>query len=94
VVVLLDWEGLETVLPNVAAGLILLLITACVRGQQPVHEAAKVVVAFRPEGEVEMVGHQAKGDAWEGGRQPVTAGARTRRSPPVDGRPGRERCRG
>ena len=57
-VVFLDWKGAVASLPDVAAGVIMLMITADVCGRQPHHIRAQVAVAPRPEREVEMVRHQ------------------------------------
>jgi hypothetical protein len=40
---------------------VLFLVAAGVGGEQPVHAGAEVAVAGRPDSEVEVVGHQAKG---------------------------------
>jgi hypothetical protein len=60
-VILLDRKGLETALPDVAAGMVMAVIAADVGVHQPGHPGAQVAVADRPEDQVEMVGHQAVG---------------------------------
>src|SRR5262249_16113752 len=61
-------EGLEAALPDVAAGVVVLVVAANVGGQQPLHPGAEVAVVVGPEGEMEVVGHQAI--AQEAQRQP------------------------
>jgi hypothetical protein len=57
-VVFLNRKGPVPSLPDVAAGVIMLMITADVRGHQPHHVGAQVAIAPRPERQVEMGGHQ------------------------------------
>src|ERR1700679_3200792 len=59
--VLLDREGLETPLPNmaVAAGMIMPMITTHMGGHQPHHEIAQIIFVLRPARQMKMVGHQA-----------------------------------
>jgi hypothetical protein len=71
VVVLLNWEGFEAPLPDMAAAAVALAITMHVSGQQPLHPRAQVVIATRPHDQMEMVGHQAK--AHEPHRHPRTS---------------------
>src|SRR3954453_20847333 len=57
--VVLDGKRPESALPNMAAAMIVLMVTAHMSGEQPHHVVAQFTVAARPEGEVKMVGHQA-----------------------------------
>jgi predicted DNA-binding antitoxin AbrB/MazE fold protein len=57
-VVFLNRKGPVASLPDVAAGVIMLMITADVRGHQPHHVRTQVAIAPRPEREMEMVRHQ------------------------------------
>jgi hypothetical protein len=57
VLVLLDGEGAEAALLDVAAGVVVLVVAACVCGEQPRHIVAQCAVAAGPEREVEVVGH-------------------------------------
>jgi hypothetical protein len=57
-VVLSDWERLEPSLPDMAARLIMLVITTNVRGHEPHHEVAEVTIVERPNRQVKMVGHE------------------------------------
>jgi hypothetical protein len=56
--ILFDGKSLEAALPKVSAVLVMFVVAAHVRVQQPVHPLAQVAVVFRPERQVEMVGHQ------------------------------------
>ena len=60
--VLLDGEGFEAALPDVAAAPVTLAVAMHVGRQEPLHPGAEVVVAPRPEDEVEVIGHQTKAD--------------------------------
>ena len=66
VLVLLDREGLEPALPDVAAAVVVLVVTAHVGVLQPVHPAAEIAVAVRPHRQVEVVGHEAVGQDGHG----------------------------
>jgi hypothetical protein len=57
----LDGEGLEPALPDVSTGMVMPLVAPDMGCQEPVHPAAQVPVAGRPEGQVEMIGHQTIG---------------------------------
>ena len=48
-VVLLNRKGFEPALPDVPAGVVMPLVAADMRGQQPVHPPAEVAVACGPE---------------------------------------------
>jgi hypothetical protein len=61
VFVLLDQKGLEPALPDVSAGMVMPLLAPDMGCQEPVHPAAQVPVLGRPEGQVEMIGHQTIG---------------------------------
>jgi hypothetical protein len=57
----LDREGLEAPLPDmpVTAGMIMPMITTAMRGHQPYHEIAQIIVVPRPNRQMKMVGRQA-----------------------------------
>src|SRR5271157_1978360 len=57
----LDGKGLEPALPDVSAGMVMPLVTPDMGCQEPVHPAAQVPILGRPEGQVEMIGHQTIG---------------------------------
>lgn len=65
-IVLLDGEGAEAALINVATAVIMLVVAADMSGEQPHHVGAEIAVVAGPEGEVEMVGHQAIGEQTHG----------------------------
>ena len=69
VLVLIDRKRLKTPLPHVAAAVVVPMVAADMGGEQPLHPAAQVAVAARPEHEVEMVGHQHV--AQDSQRQPL-----------------------
>jgi hypothetical protein len=50
---------IEAALPDVATGVVVPLVTADIGSEHPVHPAAQVAVAQRPERQMEMIGHQA-----------------------------------
>jgi len=60
--VLLDRKRLEPPLPNMPAAAITHPITVNVRRQQPLHERAEIVIAYRPKDQVKMIRHQAVAD--------------------------------
>jgi len=60
-VIILDRKSLESALPDVPRRVVMALIAADVRGQQPVHPATEVAVSRGPDDQVEMIGHQAEG---------------------------------
>ncbi len=60
--VLLDGEGLEASLPDVAGGMVVALVSADVEVHQTGHPGAQVAVLCAPEDEVEVVGHEAVGE--------------------------------
>ena len=57
--ILLDGKGLEPALPDVTTGLIASPVLTDMRGQQPVHPAAEIAIVIGPQGQMEMIGHQA-----------------------------------
>lgn len=57
--VLLNREGFEPTLPDVAACLVVLMIPPDMRRQQPLHPAAQVAILARPEHQMKVVRHQA-----------------------------------
>jgi hypothetical protein len=59
-VVLLNRERLETALPDVAAAVIMLVVTAYMGIKQPMHPPAQVTIRLRQDHQVEVVGHQAE----------------------------------
>ena len=59
--IFLSGKRLEPTLPDVTAGAITPQVATHVRGHQPVHPAAQVAVLAGPEGQVEVVGHEAVG---------------------------------
>jgi hypothetical protein len=54
----LDGERLEPPLPDMPAGVVVLVIPADVRREQPLHPPPQVPVLPRPQHEVKVVGHQ------------------------------------
>ena len=50
----------ETALPDVAAGVIMLVVTAHMGIEHPVHAAAQIPVFFRPDHQMKVIGQQAK----------------------------------
>ena len=58
--VFFDGECLETALPDVAAGVIMLVATAHMGIEHPVHPAAQFPVFFRPDHQMKVIGQQAK----------------------------------
>jgi hypothetical protein len=71
--VFLDGEGAEATLLNVAAAMIVFMVAANVGSEQPHHVSVPIAVAARPEGEVGMVGHQARGEQTHGCPLPCLA---------------------
>jgi hypothetical protein len=59
VLILLDRERLETPLPDMAAGIVVAMITPDMSIHQPSHPGAEVAIAERPEDQVKVIGHQA-----------------------------------
>ena len=66
VVVLLDGEGAKASLVDMAAAVVVLMVAADMSGEQPHHVVTQVSVGGRPEGKMEMVGHQAIGEKAHG----------------------------
>ncbi len=66
VVVFLDGKAFESPLPNVSARMIVMMVASDMCGEQPGHVVAELAVFAWPKGEVEMVGHQAKGQQADG----------------------------
>src|SRR5947209_2952590 len=60
-VIFLDGKGAKATLPDVAAGMVVLMITADMSGEQPHHVSAEFAVVAWPESQVEMVRQQAPG---------------------------------
>ena len=58
--VFFDGERLETALPDVAAGVIMLVVTAHMGIEHPVHPAAQIPDFFRPDHQMKVIGQQAK----------------------------------
>jgi hypothetical protein len=58
-VILLNGEVAKASLPDVSAGVVVLMVAADMGGQQPRHVMAQLAVVERPKNEVKMVGHQA-----------------------------------
>ena len=58
--VFFDGERRETALPDVAAGVIMLVVTANMGIEHPVHPAAQIPVFFRPDHQMKVIGQQAK----------------------------------
>ncbi len=56
VVIVLDREGLEPPLPDVAAGLVMPMVSLRVRRERPAHPPPEVAVSVGPDDRVEMVG--------------------------------------
>jgi hypothetical protein len=54
----LDWKGLESSLPNVAAARVMVVIPSHMARQKPLHPTAEIAVSRRPEDKVEMIGHE------------------------------------
>jgi hypothetical protein len=59
--VVLDGKTFEAPLPDVSAGMVVLMVAANMSGEQPGHVVAELAVGAWPEGEVEVVGHHTKG---------------------------------
>lgn len=57
--VLLDGEGLEAALPDMAAAAVMPVVAAHMGGQEPLHPAAEIAVVVRPKHKMEVIGHQA-----------------------------------
>jgi len=57
--VFLDRERLEPPLPDVPARLVMAMIAADVRRQEPLHPPAEIAIARRPEHRMEVLRHQA-----------------------------------
>lgn len=70
--VFLDWECLESPLPDVSARLVMTMVSADMRCQEPLHPSAEVAVARRPEHQMEVVRHQAI--AQNSHREPIGRG--------------------
>jgi len=60
VLVFFDGERLETALPDVTAGVIMLVVTAHMGIEHPVHPAAQIPVFFGPDHQMKVIGQQAK----------------------------------
>jgi hypothetical protein len=60
VIVLLDGKSTEAALPNMAAGMVVLVVPADMGREQPHHVSAQVVVLAWPNREVKMIAHQTK----------------------------------
>jgi len=58
--VLLNRERLESALPDVAAAVMMLVITAHMSIQDPMHPAAQVAILLGQDNQVKVVGHEAK----------------------------------
>src|SRR6266851_3020504 len=58
--VLLDRERLEAALPDVAAAVMMLVIAAHMGIEHPMHPAAQVAILLGQDGQVKVVGHEAK----------------------------------
>lgn len=65
-IVFLDGKGSEAALVDMAAAVVVLVVTADMSGEQPHHVFTQIAVAAWPEDEVEMVGHQAIGEQAHG----------------------------
>jgi hypothetical protein len=61
VLVALDGEGLESAVPDVAARVVIVQISADVSSQDSVHPTTLVAIFPRPEGQVEVIGHEEIG---------------------------------
>ena len=59
VIVFLDWKGPESALPNMAAAVIVLMVTTHMGREQLHHAITQFSILARPKRQVEMVGHQA-----------------------------------
>jgi len=60
VLVFFDGERLETALPDVAATVMMLVVTAHMGIEHPVHPAAQIPDFFRPDHQMKVIGQQAK----------------------------------
>src|SRR5438105_9445256 len=58
-IVFLDREGAKTPLPDMAAGMVVLVVTPHVRRQQPHHVVTQFAISPWPDKEVEMIRHEA-----------------------------------
>jgi hypothetical protein len=57
--ILLNRKSLEPPLPEMAAAVIVLMITTHMRVLQPVHPGAEITIIFRQDDQMEVIGHQA-----------------------------------
>jgi uncharacterized membrane protein len=55
---LLDGKSLEAALPHMPAAVVMTMVSPHVRGEQPLHPAAQIAVAARPEDEMKVVVHK------------------------------------
>src|ERR1035438_2510204 len=69
--VLLDRKRLETPLPDVSAGMVVAMVSPHMRSQQPLHPAAQVAIAVRPQHQMKMVGYQTPSEHPH--RQPLSS---------------------
>ena len=69
VFILLDRECFEPALPDVTTTMIMTEIAADVSVQQPLHPAAQIAIADRPESEMEMIGHDTISETAASGRE-------------------------
>lgn len=60
--IVLHRKRFEASLPDVATGLLVAMVTADMGSQQPLHPAAEVTIGMRPDGQMEVIGHQAIGE--------------------------------
>src|SRR5207302_10319885 len=56
------WLPAKARLPDVATGAVMLLVAADLRRQQPQHVIAQLALTPWPDGKVEMIRHQTKGE--------------------------------
>ena len=56
--VVLDWEGFETALPDMACRVVMAMVPAGMRREQPLHPAAEITIGNRSDHQVKMVRHQ------------------------------------
>ena len=65
-VILLDNKALEPALPHMSVSAIDLVMPAYVGCHQPLHPSAQFLCLFRPHDHMEVVGHHAVGEDFDG----------------------------
>jgi hypothetical protein len=76
VVVFLNGMSSESPLPNVAAGMIVLVVAAYVSGHEPLHVVAEIAIIDRPESQMKVIRHDADAEKPHGSN--ISLGRRVR----------------